>query len=51
MAIRLKERLRIQDPESYVEGDFEYDVFISYSNEETAWVNEQLLPALGKYMT
>ena len=45
---RLRERLRkSDDPELDTSSNYEYDVFVSYSNEETGWVNEKLLPMLG----
>ena len=45
---RLRERLRkTDDPEIDILSNYEYDVFVSYSNEETGWVNEKLLPMLG----
>lgn len=40
--------LYTEDLETNLYDDYEYDVFISYSNEETTWVKEQLLPALGE---
>ncbi len=43
-----EEAIGVAEPETSAESRFRYDVFISYSHKDEAWVRSEFLPDLEK---